>query len=321
MGAAEIVRLVRAAMERGWRFGPLVLVGLRPAGRRWSGSTAGSTTTRCASCGSWPWARRSCRGVRARRAGRRAHAVGAHGLADARRGRRRVAVHGAVLVAVAFSMTWTHDHCGLHPGRGSDGTSRGSRTSTRRSTSRGRSSSRSSTRWTSLPPGRAMWEYTSDLNHYGTTFALSLLPLFTDGHIGSMEGLYFESSATTAFHFLLQAELSTKPSQPGAGHHVRRRGRGGEAFRPDVFERGHPAPAAVRGPLLHGHLARAAGRGRRPHRPAHAWSPRSPTSTAPRRPGWGVYEVVGGRAGAAPAPTSPSWRPASTRRPGGRRRP
>jgi hypothetical protein len=40
-----------------------------------------------------------------------------------------------------------------------------------------------------------------------------LLPHWTDGCIGSMEGLYFEASATTPYHFLLQSELSTSPSR------------------------------------------------------------------------------------------------------------
>jgi hypothetical protein len=39
-----------------------------------------------------------------------------------------------------------------------------------------------------------------------------LLSLWTDGCIGSMEGLYFESSTTTPFHFINQSELSTKCS-------------------------------------------------------------------------------------------------------------
>ncbi len=61
--------------------------------------------------------------------------------------------------------------------------------------------------------GRAMWEYqTERLNTYGTPMALMLLPYWTDGCIGSMEGLYFESAATTPFHFLNQSELSEKPS-------------------------------------------------------------------------------------------------------------
>ncbi len=61
--------------------------------------------------------------------------------------------------------------------------------------------------------GRAMWEYSSDLDRYGTPMALMLLPHWTDGCIGSMEGLYFESSATTPFHFLNQSVLSDAPSR------------------------------------------------------------------------------------------------------------
>ena len=44
--------------------------------------------------------------------------------------------------------------------------------------------------------------------------ALMLLPYWTDGCIGSMEGLYFESSATVPYHFLSAAELSKAPSNP-----------------------------------------------------------------------------------------------------------
>ncbi len=61
--------------------------------------------------------------------------------------------------------------------------------------------------------GRAMWEYSSNLNNYGTPMALMLLPFWTNGCIGSMEGLYFEASATTPYHFLNQSELSTSPSE------------------------------------------------------------------------------------------------------------
>jgi hypothetical protein len=60
--------------------------------------------------------------------------------------------------------------------------------------------------------GRAFWEYEKELDRYGTPMALMLLPHWTDGCIGSMEGLYFEASATTPFHFLTQVELSTSPS-------------------------------------------------------------------------------------------------------------
>ena len=61
--------------------------------------------------------------------------------------------------------------------------------------------------------GRAMWEYNQDLDRYGTPMAPMLLPHWTDGCISSMEGLYFESSATTPFHFLNQSVLSDAPSR------------------------------------------------------------------------------------------------------------
>lgn len=60
--------------------------------------------------------------------------------------------------------------------------------------------------------GRAMWEHEEQHDRYGTPMALMLLPFWTKGCIGSMEGLYFEASATTPFHFLNQDELSTAPS-------------------------------------------------------------------------------------------------------------
>ena len=62
--------------------------------------------------------------------------------------------------------------------------------------------------------GRAHWEYESALDKFGTPMALMLLPYWTDQCIGSMEGLYFESSATTPYHFLSAAQLSKAPSNP-----------------------------------------------------------------------------------------------------------
>lgn len=62
--------------------------------------------------------------------------------------------------------------------------------------------------------GRSLWEFDGErLGTYGTTMAPMLLPHWTDGCIGSMEGLYFEASATTPYHFLLQSELSASPSR------------------------------------------------------------------------------------------------------------
>ncbi len=57
--------------------------------------------------------------------------------------------------------------------------------------------------------GRAFWEFDRDrIQSYGTTMAPMMLPYFTEGCIGSMEGLYFESSATTPYHFITQCKLS-----------------------------------------------------------------------------------------------------------------
>jgi 6-pyruvoyl-tetrahydropterin synthase related domain len=61
--------------------------------------------------------------------------------------------------------------------------------------------------------GRMMWEYNADLNRFGTPESLMLLPYWTDNCIDSIEGVLFESSATTPYHFLNQAELSVAPSE------------------------------------------------------------------------------------------------------------
>ena len=65
--------------------------------------------------------------------------------------------------------------------------------------------------------GRAMWEYSINENRFGTPMALMLLPYWTNNCVDSMEGLFFESSATTPYHFLNQAELSAVPSNPQVG--------------------------------------------------------------------------------------------------------
>jgi len=62
--------------------------------------------------------------------------------------------------------------------------------------------------------GRALWEFDAGrLGSYGTPMSPMLLPHWTDRCIGSMEGLYFEASATTPYHFLMQSELSAAPSR------------------------------------------------------------------------------------------------------------
>ena len=62
--------------------------------------------------------------------------------------------------------------------------------------------------------GRALWENSSDNGLYGTTMALMLLPFWTDGCIGSMEGLFFEASGTTPYHFLATGAMSKQSSNP-----------------------------------------------------------------------------------------------------------
>ena len=62
--------------------------------------------------------------------------------------------------------------------------------------------------------GRASWENNEENGKYGTTMALMLLPFWTDGCIGSMEGLFFEASGTTPYHFLTTAAMSKQSSNP-----------------------------------------------------------------------------------------------------------
>ena len=68
-----------------------------------------------------------------------------------------------------------------------------------------------------LPEGRVQWEANNGMNEYGTPMALMLFPYWTGGTHPSMEGLYFESSITTPFHFLNTAEVSAEPSNPISG--------------------------------------------------------------------------------------------------------
>lgn len=65
--------------------------------------------------------------------------------------------------------------------------------------------------------GRAMWEYSPSLDRFGTPMALMVLPMLTGGCVDTQGGLLFESSATTPYHFVTQAELSTQPSEAMAG--------------------------------------------------------------------------------------------------------
>jgi hypothetical protein len=68
-----------------------------------------------------------------------------------------------------------------------------------------------------LPDGRVHWEANGELNEYGTPMSPMLIPYWTEGSHPSMEGLYFESSLTTPFHFINSSEMSEKPSNPIPG--------------------------------------------------------------------------------------------------------
>jgi hypothetical protein len=68
-----------------------------------------------------------------------------------------------------------------------------------------------------LPPGRVMWENNSELNQYGTPMSPMLIPYWTEGSHKSMEGLFFESSLTTQFHFINHSEMSYRSSNPVPG--------------------------------------------------------------------------------------------------------
>ncbi len=62
--------------------------------------------------------------------------------------------------------------------------------------------------------GRALWENNGELNKYGTTMGLMLLPFWTDGCISSMEGLFFEAAGSTPYHFITAAAMSKQSSNP-----------------------------------------------------------------------------------------------------------
>lgn len=69
-----------------------------------------------------------------------------------------------------------------------------------------------------LPAGRVHWEAANkELEVYGTPMSPMLIPYWTQGSHPSMEGLYFESSLTTPFHFITTSEVSERPSNPIPG--------------------------------------------------------------------------------------------------------
>lgn len=72
-----------------------------------------------------------------------------------------------------------------------------------------------------LPDGRVLWEPDSregeGLGKYGTPMSPMLIPYWTQWRFPSVEGLFFESSLTTPFHFILAGEMARHPSNPIPG--------------------------------------------------------------------------------------------------------
>ncbi len=62
--------------------------------------------------------------------------------------------------------------------------------------------------------GRAMWDYEDEFARYGTEFAPALLPMWTNGCIGSMEGLFLESSPSLPYLLINASLLSARPGDP-----------------------------------------------------------------------------------------------------------
>jgi hypothetical protein len=63
--------------------------------------------------------------------------------------------------------------------------------------------------------GRLQYEYISETtNPFGSTEAMMAIPLFTNGCMEATDGIYFESSTTTPFHFLDVSEVSQNGESP-----------------------------------------------------------------------------------------------------------
>lgn len=65
--------------------------------------------------------------------------------------------------------------------------------------------------------GRLDYEYTPNIGDMGSNIVEMSFPLWTNGCMDSMEGIYFESSTSTPFHFLDQSQLSLQASNPIPG--------------------------------------------------------------------------------------------------------
>lgn len=70
-------------------------------------------------------------------------------------------------------------------------------------------------RLAALPPGRVFWEPNDQLVKFGTPIALMSIPYWSGQP--TMEGINYESSMTTPFHFITASEVADKPSNPIPG--------------------------------------------------------------------------------------------------------
>ena len=76
-----------------------------------------------------------------------------------------------------------------------------------------------------LPPGRVLWEPDNrdivGITRYGTSMAHMLVPYWTDWQHPAFMGLFFESSISTPFLFILAGEMAMHPSNavPGLRYH------------------------------------------------------------------------------------------------------
>lgn len=137
-----------------------------------------------------------------------------------------------------------------------------------------------------LPAGRAMWEGGQAIDAYGTSLALMLLPYWTHGRIASMEGLYYESAATTPYHFMAVAPLS---GQGSASNPVR-----GLDYRAiDDFELGVRYMRLLGVRYYMAYTADAKGRASASPGLKLIRQVRDRDQVAPL--GWNIYEVVGSR--------------------------
>lgn len=70
-------------------------------------------------------------------------------------------------------------------------------------------------RLSELPPGRVFWEPNDEQVKYGTPIALMSIPYWSGQP--TLEGINYESSLTTPFHFITAGEVASMPANPIPG--------------------------------------------------------------------------------------------------------